>query len=120
MTGVLVDFPALEAMALVKRLSGDGGMTAAECDAAQRAHQRIASALQLDPTLNYQPGLQTIAEELVGEVVRVKRHDGRVLEGELEKVTGFRSIFVKDDPFSHPVNLSLVKSIEPVRAEVAA
>jgi len=119
MKSVSIGFPLLEAMALAKRLEGKGGMSAAECDAAQRAHQRIVTTLAGE-TDCLPSGLETIAESLVGEEVRVETSYGKVIRGELEKITGFRSIVVKGHPFSHPVNLSLVKSIEPVRAEVAA
>jgi hypothetical protein len=119
MKNVLVGFPLLEAMALVKRLDDKGGMSAAECDAAQRAHQRLVTVLAGEADA-LPSGVETIATSLVGEQVRVKTSHGRVFQGQLEKITGFRSIVIKDHPFSHPVNLSLVKSIEPVRSEVAA
>jgi len=119
MTGLSVDIPVLEVMALVKRLDGHGGMSAAECDAAQRGHERLKAVLA-GRSISYESGIETIAESLVGEVVRVEKNDGRVYEGELEKLVGFRTAVVKDEPFSHPVNLSMVRSIEPVRAEVAA
>jgi hypothetical protein len=119
MTGLSVDMPALEVMALVKRLDGHGGMTAAECDAAQRGHERLRQALS-GQSVPYESGIETIAESLVGEVVRLEKQDGRVYEGELEKLVGFRTAVVKDEPFSHPVNLSTVKSIAAVRSEVAA
>lgn len=119
MKGVSVDFPPLEAMALVKRLNGRGGMTAAECDAAQRGHQRLAQAIGGEAG-SYESGIETVAETLVGEPVRVQTMYGKTFEGELERISVFGTVVIKDEPFSHPVNLSLVRSIEPVREEVAA
>jgi len=118
MSTLTVGLPLLEAMALDKRLKGKGGLTAAEADAAQRGHQRIAQALEGSGAP--QSGVETIAEELVGERVRIKTNYGKTFEGELERLAGFRTAIVKDEPFSHPINLSRVESIEPVRAEVAA
>jgi hypothetical protein len=118
MSTVTLDLPLLEAMALVKRLNGRGGMTAAEADALQRGHQRLAKALQGSGAP--QSGIETIAEELVGERVRIKTTSNKTYVGELERISGFRTAIVKDKPFSHPINLSRVESIEPVRVEAAA
>jgi hypothetical protein len=119
MSGVTVTFPPLEAMALDKRLSGRGGMTAAECDAAQRAHQRVASALTKEVG-SYESGIETIAESLIGEEVSLKTTYGKTFTGRLDRLSGFRTVIIADEPFSHPINLSLVESIEPVRSEVPA
>lgn len=119
MSKIRLDLPLLEAMALAKRLDGKGGLSAAECDAAQRGHQRLVQALSKADASSYESGIETIAESLVGETVRLERTDGRIYEGELEKVAGFRTAFIKDEPFSHPVNLSLVKSIKAVERVAA-
>jgi hypothetical protein len=119
MSGITVTFPPLEAMALAKQLGGQGGMSAAECDAAQRGHQRIVSALTAEVG-SYESGIVTIAESLIGEEVRLKTTYGKIFTGKLERLSGFRTAVIAVKPFSHPINLSLVESIEPVRSEVAA
>lgn len=118
MTGVLIDFPLPEAFALLKRLDERESLTAADCAAVERATERLRGAVAGGdgfPTPN-----ETLAEALVGEPVRVETVYGKTFEGTLEKITGFRSIIVSDEPFSHPVNLSLVRTIEPATQEVAA
>jgi hypothetical protein len=117
-TGVLINLPLPEAFALLKRLDERESLTAADCAAVERATERLRGAVaggEGFPTAN-----ETLAEALVGEQVRVETIYGKTFEGTLEKITGFRSIIVSDEPFSHPVNLSLVRSIQAAEQKVMA
>jgi hypothetical protein len=120
-TGALCDFPLPEADALLKRLDGQP-LLPSEAEAAERGRNRLAQAVAVETGASghHESGIESIAHALIGEPVRLETNYGKVLEGELEKVTGFRSVVIKDEPFSHPVNLSLVRTIEPVEQAVAA
>lgn len=118
MLGVVIDFPHFEAAALLKRLDERESLTGRECDLVKQAATRLRGSLSGNPS--FTTSNEVLAEALVGEPVRVETVYGKTFEGTLERITGFRSLVVTDEPFSHPVNLSLVKSIQAAEQKVAA
>lgn len=123
MSRALVEFPLPEAEALLKRTAPDGevSMSAAECEAVEQARARIAQAVRVERGCGgSQPSLAAIAESLVGQRVRVTTSYGAVRTGILTRITGFRSIVVEDGHARHPINVSLIESIERARELEAA
>lgn len=117
---VLLEPPILEAEAALKFMDDHDSMTGAECDAAQRFRERLRQAIAVERGAGgseAQPegGMEEIAKALIGQRVRVATFHGSVKTGVLRRLSGFRTVIVEDGEYRHPVNLSLVKSIEVAR-----
>lgn len=123
MPRIPVEFPPHEALALLNLTAG-GSLSPIEIRDAHAARARLAQAVHIEQnsggSLAGPPDVEAAAEALIGERVHVTTTYGTEITGTLRRVSGFRSIVVDEGPFSRPVNLSLVKSIEPVREGAAA
>lgn len=121
MSPVMVEFPLSEAEGILTRLSADGerSMSAADCANAESGRQRLARAVAVEVGSggSEEQSIEEIAESLIGQRVRVQTTYGSVKTGILRRLSGFRTAMIEEsERINHPVNLSLVTSIEAEKA----
>jgi len=115
----LVDFPLDEAQGVLARLNGEHPMSAREVAAAnageRRLRQAVAVEIHASGSAEEPSGLEAIAESLVGESVRILTTHGSVKRGQLERLSGFRTLMIRGADGLFPINLSRVSSIQAER-----
>lgn len=120
MATVLLEPSVVEAEAVLKRLEQSGSMSREECHAVSRFEAKLRQGIAVERNAGGSEedgsGMEEIAKALVGHRVRVATTHGSVKIGTLRRLSGFRTVILEDGKFRHPVNLSLVESIEVERA----